>query len=286
MKHSANIFLLFSLLFSLIYTKAYAYEAYNIPQVDRKAKDSYEFDFIYTEKHRAFAIASGGTWSWRSGKETVELAKQEALDACSKLTQQKCFLYAVDEQIVLDQQAWEQSWGPYKTPQQAAQAKTGIKLGNRFYDVSFIDPEGNKKSVSDLKGKVVFVHFWGAWCPSCRLEFNTLINTYQILKGMMGDNIEFLILQVREPIETSRKWTEKFRLTALPLSDSGIKSEEDSHLTLKDGSKIKDRTLAKVFPSSYVLDKNGLVVFAHKGSIKDWTEYIAFFKDVAERSKN
>ncbi len=259
-------------------------ETIHIPHVDQKAVDSYQFDYIYAGQHRAFAIASGGAWSWKSNEATSEQAREAALAACGRYTQQKCMLYSVDDEIVFDRQAWPRSWGPYKSEKQSRMADTGARLGQRFYDLRFTDQQGVSQTLSDLKGKVVFLHFWARWCPSCRHEFGTLIDLYQILNSQHKDKVAFVVLQVREPIEISRAWTKKHGVTALPLSDSGVKSDEDKELTLKDGSRIADRKLARVFPATYVLDKNGIVVFSHMGSIRDWTEYVPFFDDVVRHS--
>jgi hypothetical protein len=107
---------------------------------------------------------------------------------------------------------------------------------------------------------------------------------YQILNDVAGDQVEFVVLQVREPIKTARAWAKENNVEALPLSDSGVKSSKDRQLTLKDGSRIDDRKLAKAFPASYVLDKNGLVIFSHMGSVSDWSEYVPFFLDAVRKS--
>jgi len=277
-----NKFVIAVLILSGIARSVAAYETDMLPHASKKAQQSYQNDYKYADLHRAFALASGGAWSWKSGFETVELAKESALETCSKYTQQKCILYAVDDRVVFNNKIWSESWGPYKTSQQVHKAKTGTLVDQKFYDVVFTDPKGIKKSISDLKGKTIFVHFWASWCPSCRQEFSTLIDMYKILKDIMGDKVEFVVLQVRESIDTSNQWVKQHKLTALPLSDSGF--DTNNQMTLKTGTKIKDRTLAKVFPASYVLDKNGIVIFSHMGSIDDWSEYIPFFKDAVERS--
>ncbi|MFW2371823.1 MAG: TlpA family protein disulfide reductase [Gammaproteobacteria bacterium] len=256
----------------------------DIPHVSLKAKDSFQFDYLYANKHRAFTIAPGGAWSWTANKATEEEAKKVALDACNSYTEQKCVLYAVNDKITFDKDQWFKLWGPYKTKADVKTSKQGIKVGEIFPDVTFTNPEGLKQSISDLKGKLVFAHFWGCWCPPCRREFETLIDMYRILQDTMGDQVAFVVLQLREPIETSRNWAKQNNLDTLPLSDSGVKDSEDKFIRIKGGKQIADREIAKYFPSSYVIDKNGYVIFSHMGSIENWPEYVNFFRDAVENS--
>lgn len=273
-----------SALFLIIYPHQALAVDVDIPHVSLKAKDSFQFDYLYAPKNSAFTIAPGGAWSWTAKKETEEEAKKVALDACNSYTEQKCVLYAVNEQITFDKEQWHTLWGPYKTKGDLKASKEGIKVGEVFPDVIFTNPKGLKQSISDLKGKVVFVHFWGCWCPPCRREFETLIDMYRILQDTMGDQVAFVVLQLREPVETSRNWAKQNNLDTLPLSDSGVKSSEDKFIRIKDGKQIADREIAKFFPSSYVIDKNGYVVFSHMGSIENWPEYVYFFKDAVQNS--
>ena len=253
--------------------------------MSKKAQNSFQFDYSYANQHKAFAIAPGGAWSWVANKASAEEAKQTALQACSSYTQQKCMLYALDGRIVFDREEWSGLWGPYPTVAYAKQAQTGTRVGQKFADVAYTDPKGKKKTISQLKGKIVFVHFWGCWCPSCRYEFKSLINMYRILSDIAGDQIEFVVLQVREPISQSRDWAKANGVDVLPLSDSGVQSAKDKELTLKGGKRIADRELAKAFPASYVLDRNGVVLFSHMGSVSDWSEYVPFFMNAVNNTQ-
>lgn len=259
-------------------------EMVSIPHVSKKAMDSFQFDYSYAADHKAYAIAPGGGWSWTASKATKKQAIAAAIEECSKHSKQKCVLYAIDKEIVFDRTVWPTLWGPYKSLKQVKLSKPGTGLGDVFPNIEYTAHDGSRQSISDLTGKLVFVHFWGSWCPSCRYEFPTLINLYQILKDVMGDQVELVILQAREPIEEARGWVKSKGFEALPIADSGAIDSEDKHFKIKGGEPVADRKIAKVFPASYVLDKHGVVIFSHMGSISNWTQYVKFFKDAVEKS--
>jgi len=77
---------------------------------------------------------------------------------------------------------------------------------------------------------------------------------------------------MREDIDTARMWAENQRFS-LPLYDSGMDVGADT-LNLAGGKKIRDRELAMVFPTTYVLDKHGVVVFSNSGPVRGWPQYL------------
>ena len=256
-------------------------EYVNIPHVSKRAKQSYSGDYLFAGEFKAFAIAPGGAWSWSSDEPDRETAIEGALARCGKFTQQKCVLFAVNDEVVFDQDAWVTLWRPYKSAEQASRALIGSKVGERYYDL-LLKRNGKEVKLSDMRGKVVLLHFWGSWCPPCCRELPELQKLYELLVEQQVD-VEVVLVQVREPYSTSQAWLKSNKL-ALPSYDSGSRGEADELLNLVDGSQIEDRKLARVFPATYVLDRNGLVVFSRMGPVSKWPEYLPFFKDIVTRT--
>jgi thiol-disulfide isomerase/thioredoxin len=250
-------------------------DAAAIPQLGPQGVESYR-EFLKAMPHRAFAIAPGGSWSWQAELPSPHLAEQAARQTCQSDTQQTCVLYAVDDKRVFDAKAWPTLWGPYASAAVAAKAPVGVRRGERFPDLQFRDEQGKSQRVSDQRGKVLLLHFWGSWCGPCRRELPDL---QKLVRSMAKETeIRFLFLPVRESFQTARDWAKAQKLQ-LPLFDAGEKE-----FMLADGTKVPDRQIAGKFPTTYVLDKHGLVVFSHIGDASRWDEYAPFLRDAMQRS--
>lgn len=250
------------------------------PQVDQAGREGYAA-YLQAGKHKAFAVAPGGVWTWRAEMPSAENAQDTVLEDCAGRTRQRCFLYSVDGRVVLDEPTWWQSWGPYPTSAEAGRAATGTRRGERFPDLLLSDSKGRAVRLSDLRGKVVVAHFWGSWCPHCIREMPDLQRLHERLKD--NRRVAFLLLPVRESFAQARGWA-KGRKIRMPLYDGGATVVRENAFRLADGGKLPDREVARVFPSTYVLDRHGVVLFSHTGPVAGWMEYLPLLLDAAARS--
>jgi thiol-disulfide isomerase/thioredoxin len=238
-------------------------------------------EYLQAQNHRAFVVAPGGVWAWRAAADSPDQAEDGALADCRANTRQKCVLYASDEQKTFDARRWPSLWGPYASAAEASRAKGGLALGQAFPDLAYRDGQGRPGQIGKLKGKVVVVHFWGSWCPPCRKEMPELAQ----LRKKLADrrDVYFLFLQMREPYATASQWVKQQGLD-IELADSESRGEDDEYLHLADHSLLADRQIARSFPTTYVLDKRGLVVFSRLGPLYDWAGYEAFLRHAAVNS--
>lgn len=235
-------------------------------------------EFLSSGDHRAFAIAPGGAWAWVSEMPDPDVAESEAIRNCASYSDQSCIIFAVDGQVVFDRDAWAAAWGPYTGSQEAAVRRPGTTRGTRFPDLVLTEPGGDRVQLSDLEGKIVFLHFWGSWCAPCQFEFPELQALYDSMKGDQG--IAFVFVQSREDIERSRRWAEQ-RKFAMPFYDSGARGPSDHAFAAADGGTVDDRIVAPIFPATYVLDSHGLILFSQFGPQSRWTEYEPLLRHAA-----
>ncbi len=251
-----------------------------VPQTGPNGVEGFS-DYRLAGPHKAFVIAPGGVWAWRGDMGSAEAAVREAKAACSAITPQPCLVYAEGDEVVLDRQGWAQVWRPYTDPDSASAAQVGQWLGDRFPDLAFRDPEGKERTISDYRGQVVVLHFWGSWCPPCVVEMPEMQAGYNVLRDEPG--VTVILLQMREPIAKSQAWAGAQGYD-LPLFDSGVAGFTDRTLRTRGGGPIDERELAPTLPTTYVLDRSGIVLFAHSAPVYRWQDYLPQIRDAVARS--
>ncbi|MDH5183099.1 MAG: TlpA family protein disulfide reductase [Gammaproteobacteria bacterium] len=119
--------------------------------------------------------------------------------------------------------------------------------------LSFPDTNGVQQTLADYQGKVVLLNFWATWCPPCVHEMPSMDRLQDSLKGQP---FTILAVNMAEEAETVRTFLKRDVKVNFPvLLDS-------KGLALKDWDVF-------VYPTSYIIDKQGRIRSAMYGAI-DW----------------
>ncbi len=134
--------------------------------------------------------------------------------------------------------------------------RKALKLQSVISDtpiLNLIDVQGKTHNLSDYKGKIVLVSFWASWCRPCIEEMPSLVK----LKEKYHEKLEILAINVREDKATIKKFTKSMNINFPLLQDL-------------DSTTTKDWKVF-VYPSNYIVDKEGKLQFAATGAM-DWQD--------------
>lgn len=82
--------------------------------------------------------------------------------------------------------------------QESAEQDSGVQNKTAAYDFELTDQYGESHRLSDYKGKVIFLNFWGTWCPPCRAEMPDIQKLYEEYAAQ-GEDAEVVILGAAAP---------------------------------------------------------------------------------------
>jgi peroxiredoxin len=119
-------------------------------------------------------------------------------------------------------------------------------------DFRVTDLKGKTISLSDYKGKVLFLNFWATWCPPCRAEIPDFIAASKEL-GPKG--LEIIGVSVDQMSTAKlREW----------VSNVGISYP----VALADSRIVEDYHPGEYIPTTIVIDKKGRIRYRHTGAME------------------
>ena len=146
-----------------------------------------------------------------------------------------------------------------------------IQLGLPAPDFAFPDLNGQKVSLSDHRGKVVFVNIWATWCPPCISEMPSMQKLYDRFKG---ENFEILAVNIDS---AGHEAVAPF-MKELNLSFPALLDPQGNIQPLYGITGV---------PESFIVDREGILVEKVIGPM-DWTDpkILRFFQDLIQRPKS
>lgn len=144
--------------------------------------------------------------------------------------------------------------GQQKALQDAAPLISPISLNKPAPSLELFDLQGKAASLEDYRGQVVLVNNWATWCPPCKEEMPEL-QAYYAAHAPQG----FVVVSIEsgEPAEQVADFVQEYGMT-FPVW-------LDPNLAALDAFQNWN------LPSSYVIDRDGMMRLSWTGGINQAT---------------
>lgn len=126
-----------------------------------------------------------------------------------------------------------------------------IEVSYPVPELTLTDLAGTSHSLADYQGQVILVNLWATWCPPCKEEMPTLQafhNKYD------DDGFAVIAINDGDPTPDVVQFVEDYKLSFPVWLDPDYTATELTFKTLN-------------LPSSYVIDRNGIVRLQWVGEI-------------------
>jgi peroxiredoxin len=135
-------------------------------------------------------------------------------------------------------------------------------------DFRVTDLNGKTISLSDYKGKVLFLNFWATWCPPCRAEIPGFVEAYTQEKT---NGLEILGISLDQKGKTEvAAFVDQYKINYPIVLESRANQEK----------LVDDFQMGDAIPTTFIIDKSGKIRHKQIGAI-DKDTLLKYFRDLA-----
>lgn len=130
--------------------------------------------------------------------------------------------------------------GSYESIDDVPFEESGPKI--KAPDFTVKDLDGKSVSLSDFKGKILFLDFWATWCPPCVISSPEVEKLHQEYNGK---NVEVMSVSLDDSADAVKRYVaqKKYKNRMVMVGGSGI----DVHYRVS------------AIPAFYVIDQKGYI---------------------------
>lgn len=122
-------------------------------------------------------------------------------------------------------------------------------LGAKVFpaDWKLTDLSGKPFSLESIRGKPIFLNIWATWCGPCRAEMPAIAN---LARNRRVKDYVFLCVVVQSDLSEAKRYVEENHFPMTFAAAESVPAVFDT----------------EGFPSTFILDRSGAVVFSHVGA--------------------
>jgi cytochrome c biogenesis protein CcmG, thiol:disulfide interchange protein DsbE len=136
----------------------------------------------------------------------------------------------------------------------ASSAVAAPQVGFAAPDFSLQTLEGGTYTLSDLRGQVVLVNLWATWCPPCRAEMPAIQKVYAEYQGQ-----GLVVLGINSTVQDDLPAVAPF------ITEYGLTFP----ILLDDTGKVSSMYQLRSLPSSYFIDREGVIRYVVSGPMSE-----------------
>lgn len=115
------------------------------------------------------------------------------------------------------------------------------------FNMTLINSKGEKVTMEQYRGKVIFINLWATWCPPCIAEMPSINNMYNDIDK---EKIEVLMVSFDQKFEKAIQFKER---------------KNYDFEVYKVLGRMPQMYNTNSIPTTYIIDSKGNLVFTHQG---------------------